>query len=101
MLFCDCEYRNVVLTDAAVFVKSRYQGHITVKLGDFGIATHDSDGRTQTYVGTTPYLAPVSRLLVRFAHRPDLLIILTTGATIQQPWRSKDNRNERHLHFGS
>jgi serine/threonine protein kinase len=83
MLFCDCEHRNVVLNDAAVFIKSRYQGRITVKLGDFGIATHDSDGRTQTYVGTNSYLAPVSRLLVRFAHRPDILITLTTGATLQ------------------
>ena len=62
MSICNFEHRNVVLNDATVFVSERCRDRITVKLGDFGIATHDSDGRTQTYVGTNLYFAPVSRL---------------------------------------
>jgi hypothetical protein len=79
-----------VLTDFVVFITERSHGCITVKLGDFGIATHDEDG-TQTYVGTADYLAPVSELLVLSA-LTHLLTTPITGAAFQPPWRAENNR---------
>jgi serine/threonine protein kinase len=60
----------VALTDHAVFVADRSHNIITVKLGDFGLATFAADNlttldadETMTYVGTRAFLAPVRLLL--------------------------------------
>lgn len=54
----DCILRTLALTEFPVFIAKRFNGYIDVKLGDFGLAKHETAG-TDTYVGSDPYMAPV------------------------------------------
>jgi hypothetical protein len=52
----------MMLIDAAVFIAQLDEHSIHVKLGDFGFARFDTN-KTQTYVETGIWLAPVGLLL--------------------------------------